>query len=149
MVKKQKIRDTWRAAVCFNARSVATILRESLDELEFGYTREKTEKHFTRLVVVVPWPQFAYVFQFKIKNPSEFIINTYDTRPTHSGEVHFIEVNDINEKNIKDVKIVLKHFADKLPRKPWRFFLSERFRYGFLAPEYVEAKSAWYSMGIS
>lgn len=149
MAKAKKIQSSWRAAICYNARSVAGLLRESLDELKFEYTREKSEKHFTRLVVVMPWPQNAYVFQFKISKPSEFIINTYDIRPTHSGEVHFIELNKLNERNIGDAQQVLKHMVSRMPRKPWKIFWAERLKYAILAPEYMEAKSAWYSMGIS
>ena len=149
MARTKKLKDEWRAAVCINARSIALLIRETLDELGFKYTREKSHKSFTRMAVIVPMPQFAYVFQFKINNPSEFIINTYDTRPTHSGEVHFLELQNLTENNLEDAKKVLLHFAEKLPRKPWKFYFSERFRYGFMAPEYIEAKSAWYSMGIS
>jgi hypothetical protein len=148
MARSKKIKDTWQAAVCFNARSIAGLLRESLEELEFEFTREKTERHFTRLLIVMPVPQYAYVFQFKVTKPSQFIINTFDLRPTHAGEVHYIEIQKLNKNNLKDVKTVLKHLADKLPRKPWKIFMAERLRYGLLAPEYLEAKSAWYSMGI-
>ena len=146
---EKKIPGSWRAAICFNARSVAGLLRESLDELKYKYEREKSEKHFTRFVVIMPWPQNAYVFQFRITKPSEFIINTYDLRPTHSGEVHFIEITKLNESNISDARKVLRHMVAKMPRKPWKIFWAERMRYAIMAPEYMEAKSAWYSMGIS
>jgi hypothetical protein len=149
MVKQEKINDSWRAAICYNARSVAGLLREALEELKFEYTREKSEKNFTRLVVIIPMPQLSYVFQFKVHKPSEFIINTYDVSPTHSGEVHFIELMNLTENNLNDARRVLKLLAEKLPRKPWKIFWAERFRYAIMAPEYLEAKSAWYSMGIS
>jgi len=149
MSKPKKVKEHWRAAICYNARSVAGLLRESLDELGFEYTREKSEKNFTRLVVIVPMPQLSYVFQFKLTKPSEFIINTYDVRPTHSGEVHFVELQNLNSDNLKDAQAVLTRLAEKMPRKPWKFFWTERFRYAILAPEYLESKSAWYSMGIS
>lgn len=148
MGKPKKIKPNWRAAICYNARSVAALLRETLDELNFEYTREKSEKNFTRLAVVIPMPQLAYVFQFRVIKPHEFIINTYDTRPTHSGEVHFIELDDLNEQNMDSARSVLRGLVAKMPRKPWKIFMGERFRYGFLAPEYLDAKSSWYSMGI-
>jgi hypothetical protein len=149
MAKPKKIKSSWRAAICYNARSVALLLRETLEEMKFEFTREKSEKNFTRMLVIMPMPQFAYVFQFKISKPSEFIINTYDVRPTHSGEVHYIELQKLNEENIKDARLVLRHLVGKLPRKPWKIFMAERLQYGLLAPEYIQAKSAWYSMGIS
>ena len=149
MAKTKKIKDTWCAAICYNARSIAGLLRESLEELAYEYTREKSEKNFTRLVVIVPMPQLSYVFQFRVSKPSEFIINTYDVRPTHSGEVHFIELQGLNEDNLGDARKVLTLLTEKLPRKPWKIFWAERLRYGILTPEYLEAKSAWYRMGIS
>jgi hypothetical protein len=149
MAKRKKVKDSWHAAVCYNARSVASLIRESLEDLDYNYTRDKGEKGTTRLVVVVPIPEFSYVFKFIVSGPTKFIINTYDVRPTHSGEVHIIEVQDITEDNLEDVQRLLKHFAEKLPRKPWKFFWSERLRYGIIQTEYLEAKSAWYSMGVS
>jgi hypothetical protein len=149
MAKRKKVKDSWHAAVCYNARSVAALIRESLEELDYDYTRDKGEKASTRVVVVVPLPEFSYVFKFRVSRPASFIINTYDVRPTHSGEVHIIEVQDITEENLEDVQRLLKHFAEKLPRKPWKFFWAERLRYGIIQTEYLEAKSAWYSMGVS
>ena len=77
--------DEWRAAICYDARAVAKLLREALDDLGYKYTRDKSQKHYSKLMLVIPLPQFAYVFQFIVKSPSSFIINTYDTKPTPSG----------------------------------------------------------------
>jgi hypothetical protein len=146
--KKKPIKDTWEAAVYLDAILTAKLLRSALNELDFKFSRDKTEKPFTSLMVVVPMPRFAYAFQFKIKEPSEFVINIYDTKPTPSGILHLIEVRDISENNIKDVQNVLKKLASKMPRKPWKFYWSERFKYALAAPEYVRAKKKWNNMGV-
>jgi hypothetical protein len=100
-------------------------------------------------MVVIPLPESAYVYRFKVTAPTEFIMDTYDTRPTHSGILHFIEVHDINQYNLDDVRKVLRHLASKLPRKPWQFFWSERFKTGLMFPEYLRAKRLWSEMGVT
>jgi hypothetical protein len=146
--KKKPVKDTWEVAVYLDAISTAKLLRAALGELNFKFSRDKTEKPFTSLMVVVPMPRFAYAFQFKIEEPSEFVINIYDTKPTPSGILHLIEVRDINEDNLNDVRKVLKQLASKMPRKPWKFYWSERFKYALAAPEYVRAKKKWNRMGV-
>ena len=145
---KKPVKDTWVAAVCLDAITTAKLLRGALNGLNFKFTRDKTQKPFTSLMVVVPVPRFAYAFQFKIQDPSEFVINIYDTKPTPSGILHFIEVQNIDEANLQNVQRVLKELASKMPRKPWKFFWSERFKYALAAPEYVRAKGKWNKMGV-
>lgn len=146
---KVDLETEWRSAICYNAQSVAKILRELLDALEFKFTREKSQKHFTKLMMILPMPRFAYVFRFIVSSPSKFVINTYDIQPTSSGELHFIEVQGITNDNLADVQKVLDSLASALPRKPWDFFWSERFRYALLASEYRKAKKAWNKMGVT
>lgn len=93
-------------------------------------------------------PKFAYAFRFVVKKPSEFIMDLYDAKMTHSGIMHFIEIDDVNKKNINDIRKVLNGLVKKLPRKPWKFTLGQRFQYAFLAPEIVTAKRKWRKLGI-
>ena len=134
--------------ISFNARSTSAALREVLKELKFKFERETTQKHYTRLMVVMPMPKFAYAFRFVVKKPSEFIMDLYDAKMTHSGIMHFIEIDDVNKKNINDIRKVLNGLVKKLPRKPWKFTLGQRFQYAFLAPEIVTAKRKWRKLGI-
>ena len=134
--------------ISFNARSTSTILRKVLEELKFKFERETTQKHYTRLMVVMPMPKFAYAFRFVVKKPSEFIMDLYDAKMTHSGIMHFIEIDDVNRENINDIRKVLNGLVKKLPRKPWKFTLGQRFQYAFLAPEIVTAKRKWRKLGI-
>jgi hypothetical protein len=59
-----------------------------------------------------------------------------------------IEIQDITHENLAIIKKFLKNLADNLPRKPWKFFWSERFKYALAAPEYLKAKNAWHLMGV-
>jgi hypothetical protein len=99
-------------------------------------------------MVVMPMPKFAYAFRFVVKEPSEFIMDLYDAKMTHSGMMHFIEIDDVNKENINDVRKVLNGLVKKFPRKPWKFTFGQRFQYAFLAPEIVTAKRKWRKLGI-
>ena len=145
---KKKFRSEWHSAVCFNAKSMAKVTRETLDQLAYTYERDRTYKPYSKLMVVLPLPQASYVFQFKVSVPAKFTINIYDTKPTHSGDLHLLEVLDITPDNLIHVKKYLKTLTDNLSRKPWQFFWGERFRYALAAPEYLKAKKAWKTMGI-
>ena len=134
--------------ISFNARSISTVLRKVLEDLNFKFERETTQKHYTRLMVVMPMPKFAYAFRFVVKEPSEFIMDLYDAKMTHSGMMHFIEIDEVNRENINDIRKVLGEIVKKLPRKPWKFTLGQRFQYAFLAPEIVTAKRKWRKLGI-
>lgn len=146
--KKSKFKSEWHSAVCYNSKSMATVTRETFEQLGYTFERERSYKHYSKLMVVFPLPRFSYVFQFKVKKPAEFIVNIYDTKPTHSGELHLLEILEITPENKQYVKEYLKTLVDNLPRKPWKFFWSERFRYAFAAPEYLRAKKSWLEMGV-
>jgi hypothetical protein len=146
--KKKKFKSEWHSAVCYNSKSMAKVTRETLQELNYSFTRERSYKPYSKLMVVFPLPRFSYVFQFKVEAPASFIINIYDTNPTHSGELHLIEILDITPENQDYIKKYLKALANNIPRKPWKFFWAERFRYAIAAPEYLRAKKAWREMGV-
>jgi hypothetical protein len=145
---KKKFKSEWHAAACYDSKSMATIARETLNKLDFTFERDRTYKPYSKLMIVMPLPKFSYVFQFQVSKPAKFIINFYDTNPTHSGVLHLIEIMDITPENLVHIKKFLKYFAKNLPRKPWKFFWVERFRYAFAAPEYLRAKKAWHEMGV-
>jgi hypothetical protein len=145
---KKKDKSEWHSAVCYNAVNMAKSIRETLEQLGYQFERERSYKAYSKLMVVFPIPKYSYVFQFKVKEPSEFTINIYDTKPTPSGELHLIEILEINKNNKKHVKKFLSALKESLPRKPWQFFWSERLRYAIAAPEYLRAKKAWREMDI-
>ena len=139
---------TWLAPISFGAEDVASLLRESLLSLDFDFSREKTEKHYTKMAIIMPMPQFAYVYRFNIVKPSQFTIDTYDTRPHHSGLIPYIEVHHITDDNISDVQSVLQTLSNKCPRKPWKFTWPQRLINGILTPEIVTARKKWAYLGI-
>ncbi|MEW5760875.1 MAG: hypothetical protein AB1779_08935, partial [Candidatus Thermoplasmatota archaeon] len=109
------ISNKWSAPISFDAKKVARVLRDVLDELKFKFKREKGEKAYTQFLVLLPLPRFAYVFRFIVEEPKKFIISTYDTKPAHSGTMSFIEVEMINDENIESIRLVLSTLAKKLP----------------------------------
>jgi hypothetical protein len=124
-------------------------MRGALEHLHYTFERDKEDKHYTRMMIVIPMPQFAYAFKFVIKEPAPFNVMLYDIRPTHSGILHMVEVNDITAENLGDVKRLLKRFAKDMNRKPYRFFFYDRIRTGLLTPEFLTARSKWRSMGVA
>ncbi len=137
----------WSAITCYGAKENAKFIREALDDLGLKYHRDKDDKHYTRMMVVIPMPQFSYVFKFILEDTG-IEINIYDTRPTHSGIYHHIDVNYITRSNVKTAKKVLKTFSKKFERRPYQFFVYERLRTGFLLPEFLVAKRKWTQMGV-
>ena len=140
--------STWRAAVCYDSPSISRKTREALDTLGWTYDRDRSERHFSKLMVVIAIPQASYVFQFLVRDPGKFVINVYDEKPTHSGLVHYIEVKGITKKNAKHVRRFLQTFSDSLPRKPYRIFWVERLKLGFIRFEHITAKREWSRWGI-
>jgi hypothetical protein len=140
--------DKWRAAVCYDSPSLTRMVRETLDELGWKYERDRALHHFSRLIVVMAIPSNTYVFRFIVSDPIDIVIDIYDERPTHTGDLHFIEIEGLNYVNARKVRRFLNLFTSKLPRKPYSFFWKERFRVGFLNKHHVRAKREWSRWGI-
>lgn len=138
----------WEATMWMSSRDAAALMRQTLDELGYSYRRDATEKAFTSIMVLVPLPQVSYVFQFIVLEPSKFLVNLYDTRPRHGALFHHIEVKGIDERNLGDIKRLLKEFSARMGRKPYDFPLSQRFRGGFLSGEFFSAKRRWSLWGV-
>ena len=140
--------DTWVSPICWDAESAAKVLRDCMDELGYKFKRDKDSKHYTKIMLLLPIPKFAYVWRYEVSAPSKFVINTYDTYPTHSSVMPYMEIDDISGRNIQDIKKLLRLFVQKLPRAPWQFTLRQRFMHGFAMPEFGRAKRAWRNMGF-
>lgn len=144
--KKDKVlkNGIWKSAVAFDAQAMAFTFRSVLEELGIDFERDTEHKHYQKYMAgFVPIPRFAYVFEFKIDKPEKFVIKLYDTQPTHSGILHIVEIDGLTEKNFEEVGRILRKVTETLPRKPWKFFWGERFRYALLAPEYLKARGNW------
>ena len=136
-----------RAATWIPPDQLAHLVRKCLDELDYEFERSRSQKSFSKLVFVLPLPKNTYVFDFLVKKPVEFRIMIYETHPTPSAVVHFFEVHGLRERSSPHIRKLVARMVEKMPRKPWKFSFSERFRYGFLAPEYVIARRRWRALG--
>lgn len=146
---KTKVPEQWISATCFDSRANAMVLRGALEHLGYAFERDKEDKHYTRMMIVMPMPQFAYAFKFIIKEPARFNVLLYDIRPTHSGILHMVEVTEIDQDNLAAVKRLLKRFVKDQERKPYKFLFYDRLRTGFLTPEFLTARSKWRKMGVA
>ncbi len=147
--KQKKSKYEWQAPISFSANSVAPLLEECLDELGYKYERDKSDKHYSRFMIIMPMPKFAYVYRFTVSEPSVFTIDTYDTQPKHAGIMPYIEVHDdVTTENIEDIRKVLRKLIEKLPRKPWTFTTGQRLMYGYLSFDFGKAKKQWKRIGL-
>lgn len=138
----------WKSAITITSDEISPIIRGTLEELEYKFKRETTEKYYTQLLILFSVPKLAYVFRFIVEKPSSFIVDVYDTKYTHAGIISYIEVLNFDDVSKKDVEKFLKKLVNKLPRKPWKFTLNQRFLCGFLTPEFLIARKQWKKMGI-
>ncbi len=136
--------DSWKAAVSVPSQEMARIARRTLNEMGYGFSRDRTYKNFTRFAVVIPIPEAAYTFRFWVEEPTPFVLDLYSTRPTHTGVVHFVEVHMIEDE--EDVRRFLRGLVERMPRLPWKFTFMDRFKYGFVVPEFVTARRKWRRM---
>lgn len=137
----------WKSAITFTSDELSPFIRTALEELNFKFKRETTQKYYTQLLVLFSVPKLAYVFRFVVESPS-FTIDIYDTKYTHAGGISYIEIHNFDEISKKDVERFLKKLVEKLPRKPWKFTLNQRFLCGFLTPEFLFARRQWKKMKV-
>ncbi|MCU0799356.1 MAG: hypothetical protein MUC62_06755 [Candidatus Thermoplasmatota archaeon] len=140
--------ETWRAAVCFDAPSTASKLREAMDALGWDYERDRGMHHFSRLYIVISMPTNSYTFRFNVKRPIKVQIDVYEERPNHSAELRFVEVKGLDRKSAPKVRELLNEFAAMLPRRPYEFFWQERFRAGLLNRHHLTARREWSRWGL-
>jgi hypothetical protein len=140
--------ERWRAAVCFDAPSTASKLREAMDALGWTYERDRGMHHFSRLYIVISMPTNSYTFRFMVLKPIKVQIDVYEERPNHSAELRFVEVKGLDRRNAPMVRKLLNEFASSLPRKPYAFFWQERFRAGLLNRHHLTARREWGRWGI-
>ncbi len=143
-----KFEYKWKSPISFTSDGVAKVIREVLEELDYKYARDKVQKYYDRTYVVMPMFRFAYAFRFIVEEPSEFTIDAYDTQPTHSSVIPYIEIDPVNNDNIEKISKILTLFAEKLPREPWKFTPGQKLMYGYLSFDFRKAKKEWRRIGI-
>lgn len=139
----------WASAICFDAQSTSVVLRDILQRNKIDFKRESSEKSYSQLYAIVPYPRVAYVFRFRILSPAPLTIDLYDTHPATSGALSFIEIPDLRDENIELARRILKALSGALPRPPWRFTIWQRVQHGLLNPDLLRAKKNWQTLGIA
>jgi hypothetical protein len=134
--------------VSYDAQSFSTLIRQSLDELEFKYTRKQADKMYTQTMILFPLPKSAYVYRFEIKWPVEIWIDLYDTKPSHAGIIPFMDIHGVTPKKLDAIRDLFEHVIKKVPRPPWQFTIGQRLQHGLLIPEWGRAKKAWRKLGF-
>jgi hypothetical protein len=139
----------WRSAISFSAESTATLLRTVLEGLGAKFRRTRSERSYSQLYAVLPYPRVAYVFRFEITEPCELVIDLYDTYPATSGALTFMEMPAINDGNIDGARKILRALVASLPRPPWKFTAVQRVQHGLLEPAILRARKNWRAIGIA
>ena len=139
----------WRSAISFSAQSTSMLLRTVLGGLGAKFRRTRSERSYSQLYAVLPFPRVAYVFRFEISEPCELVIDLYDTYPATSGALTFIEIPEVNDQNIDGARKILRALVSKLPRPPWKFTAVQRVQHGLLEPDILRARKNWRAIGIA
>jgi len=139
----------WRSAISFSAQSTSTLLREVLEGLGAKFRRTRSERSYSQLYAVLPFPRVAYVFRFEIAEPCELVIDLYDTYPATAGALTFMEIADVNDRNIDGARKILRALVARLPRPPWKFTAVQRVQHGLLEPDILRARKNWRTIGIA
>ncbi|MCD6461688.1 MAG: hypothetical protein J7L61_02985 [Thermoplasmata archaeon] len=144
-----QVPERWKSPVSYGALRMARLIREAMEELEWEFERESGEKLYDKTMVIVPTMKAAHVFRYIVKKPVEVTIETYDTRPTHSSYMPYLEIAGLDRKAAREVRKMLKIVVGDLERPPWEFTLSQRINHGLLMPEFREARRAWEMFGFN
>ena len=149
-VKERKANEfRWSSAISFSAQSTAMVLRSLLERMELNFRRERSERPYSQLYAIVPFPRVAYVFRFRVTAGATLIIDIYDTHPGTSGPLTYIELPGLNDGNIELARKILRGLARALPRPPWKFTWLQRFQHGLLNPDILRARKSWRSIGVA
>ena len=137
----------WTSPVSFDAKSMSTLLHESMDALGFKFKRTQSDKLYQQMMVVMPIPRTAYVYRFEVSRPVKVWIDVYDTKPSHAGIMPYMDIQGLTDEKLPKLKRLFDNVIKKLPRPPWEFTLTQKFQHGLLIPEWHRAKKAWRSLG--
>jgi 8-oxo-dGTP pyrophosphatase MutT (NUDIX family) len=142
-------RRTWETPMANDVIHVAVALREAMEELGWRFSREETERLYSRFSVLLPWPKVAYVFRFRVLEPLEDVtFDTWEMRLTHRGDISFLKVDDYLYEDVGLVQRLLRELVERLPRRPWDFPLGQRLEAGLVIPEWGQAKRMWQRMAF-
>ena len=127
--------------VCFESKSTAATFRRLLDELGYQYQRKNINRSYTRVAIVIALERTALVHRYEIED-NNIIVDIWEEIP-NSGRVTYLEIKGGEDD---EMKILLKKFSEKLPRKPWEYTLGQKIRNGWFSQGIYGAKKSWNKM---
>ena len=149
IVAKTEETVSWQSAISFDAPSTAALLRTILEDGNMKFTRHKSEKSYSQLYAVLPFPRVAYVFRFEITSPAPLVIDVYETHPATYGPMGFLEIPRLDDANIELARRILRELVKRLPRPPWKFTAAQRVQHGLMNPDILRAPKHWRVLGIA
>jgi hypothetical protein len=144
----------WKSPISVPAIDMVEAVRRSMEALQIPFTRKSRTKMYSAMYIIAPLPKTAYVYRFVAQgagpaaDEDDFIIDIYDMMLTHAGNIGMMEIDNLTKKNKQTVRKVLLGAVGTLPRLPWDFPLSIKWRHGLLIPEYGRAKRSWRDLGF-
>ena len=147
--KKGDVSFQWKSAISFDAPSTATLMRKVLKGLDVEFKRERSERSYSQLYAILPYPRVAYVFRFSISSPAPLVIDIYETHPATYGPLGFMEIPQLDDENIELARTVLRALTKELPRPPWKFTAGQRVQHGLMNPDILRARGHWRAIGIA
>lgn len=142
-------RRRWETPTSNGVVEVAVALREAMEALGWEFTRERSERAYSRFTVVMPMLKVAYVFRFRVSAPLDDVkVDTWEMRMTHRGDISFLAVDDYTYEDLGHVHALLRELVERLPRRPWDFPLGQRMEAGLMLPEWGQARRMWQQMGF-
>jgi len=143
------LKEMWASPVSYEAKEFATLIRESLESLNYVFVRDHAKKIYDRFVVIIPMIGGAHVYRYTVEYPAQFVVQTYDTYPnTKSGLMPMLEIDPVNKENLRHIKGLLSEIVSRVERPPWEFTHTQRFMVGYLLPEFRKARKAWAQFGF-
>ena len=141
-------RLSWESPVSVPILESAGAIRAALEELGWPFERRKSTRLYSKFAYVLMVPKGAYVFQFKLKEISEAVIETWETDISSSGRVSRLKVDGYLLEETDKIRKFLECYRKAVGREPWHFTFRERSQAGYLLPEFGRAKRAWASFGF-
>jgi hypothetical protein len=138
---------SWESPMANKVTDIAIALREAMEELGWEFTRDRSERIYSRFSVILPMAKVAYVFRFKVSHPLPDVkIDTWEMRMTHKGDISFMSVIDYRFEDLDIIHQLLSEMIKRLPRRPWDFPLGQRMETGLALPEWGNARRMWQQM---
>lgn len=147
-VRLPQAQQVWESPVSISAIDSAGAVRAVLEELGWPFERHKSMKLYSKFALVIMLPRGAQVFQFKRKEPSSMLFETWETELAPGSRIARLRIEGFTVSEEEEVRRFLQLYRRAAGRDPWAFTFGERSRAGYLLPEFRQAKRAWAKFGF-